>query len=283
MAYIDLLEELPKGVPRIMKRTVSCLAKLLILTGLLSVPLLAQDFQGTYELGPDGRISIANVSGDITVTGHSDNVVTVSAYFEGPDRELVRVEDLSGENSVVLQARYPQQTSCNASIQFRIQVPNSLFLRFDSLKTASGNVEISDVTGDVDAKSASGNMTVQRVDGYVDVSTASGDVVAVDIVGTVNAKTASGDVEVEITQLEGEGNLSFSSASGDVLVWAPASLNADVRMSTVSGKLETDFKGRLTVEDDEGPGKKAYGRLGSGLRELKISSASGNVSLLHSR
>jgi hypothetical protein len=85
-------------------------------------------------------------------------------------------------------------------------------------------------------------------------------------------------VDVEILSLEGEGRLIFSTASGNVYVRAPASLDAEVNLSTASGGLETDFP--LTIDEEDGPGKKAFGTLGGGSRVLKISSASGNVSLL---
>jgi DUF4097 and DUF4098 domain-containing protein YvlB len=271
-------QALKKGAPRIMKKSVLWLAKLTVFVGILSVSGLAQDFQNSYELGPEGRISIANVSGNIKVTGHGGSVVQVMAYFEGPDSDLVEVEDLSSGNSVELKARYPRNQSCNASIHFQVQVPFDRSFRFDSLKTASGNIELTQVMGEIDAKSASGNLTIHQVDGNIDVSTASGDVVVSEAVGTVRARSASGDVDVEILSLQGEGRLVFSTASGDVHVRAPASLDAEVMLSTASGKLQTDFP--LTIEDKEGPGKKAYGTLGGGSRALKISSASGNVSLL---
>jgi hypothetical protein len=49
-------------------------------------------------------------------------------------------------------------------------------------------------------------------------------------------------------------------------------------MSTVSGDIETNFP--IEVKQDRyGSGSRAEGQLGSGARTLKISSASGNVSL----
>jgi len=261
-----------------MRKSALWLAKLTVAVGIMAVSGLAQDFQNSYELGPGGRISIANVSGNIEVTGHGGSVVRVTAYFEGPDSNLVEVEDRSSGDSVVLKARYPRNQSCNASIHFQVQVPFDMVFRFDSLKTASGNIELTQVMGEIYAKSASGNLTLSQVDGNIDVSTASGNVVVSEAVGTVKARSASGDVDVEILGLEGEGRLIFSTASGNVHVSAPASLDAEVTLSTASGKLKTDFP--LTIDDGDGPGKKAFGTLGGGSRVLKISSASGNVSLI---
>src|SRR6266545_3444294 len=91
--------------------------------------------------------------------------------------------------------------------------------------------------------------------------------------------STSGNVEVEIMQLSGAGDMEFASTSGNVRVKLPANLDADVRMSTTSGGLKTDFP--LTIEEPErGSGRRAAGRVGGGSRNLRLSSTSGSVSLL---
>jgi DUF4097 and DUF4098 domain-containing protein YvlB len=73
--------------------------------------------------------------------------------------------------------------------------------------------------------------------------------------------------------------MEFASVSGNVRVKLPANLDADVRMSTLSGGLKTDFP--LQIEEPErGPGRRATGRIGGGSRNLKLSTTSGSVSLL---
>jgi DUF4097 and DUF4098 domain-containing protein YvlB len=72
--------------------------------------------------------------------------------------------------------------------------------------------------------------------------------------------------------------MKFSSASGDVRVRVPSSVDADVYMSTASGSIRTNFPIEIR-EDRHGSGSRAEGRLGSGARSLRISTASGNVSL----
>ena len=108
---------------------------------------------------------------------------------------------------------------------------------------------------------------------------ASGNVIIGEINGTASAKSVSGNVDVEIMQLSGAQDMDFGSVSGNVRVKLPAALDADVRMSTMSGGLKTDFP--LTIEEPErGPGRRANGRIGGGSRQLKLSSVSGSVSLL---
>ena len=245
-----------------MMRNISRLALLLISCGLMFVAnVRAQDFQKNYSIPANGSINIRNVSGNIVITGYDGDAISVSAYKEGRDREMVEIEDTSTASRVDLAARYPSECNCNVDVRFELRVPRNLGYNFDQISTASGDINVSGVRGEMRLSTASGNVEVK------------------DVAGEVNARTASGDVEVQINSLEGSGNMKFSSASGDVHVRLPSTLDADVRMTSISGSVETDFP--LEVRRPRyGPGSNARGRLGNGSRLLQISSASGDVSLM---
>ena len=245
---------------------------------LLSLNAAAQDFRKSYEIGQGGSISVRNVSGDVTVTGYEGSAVLVLGFKEGRDRDRVWVEDNSAGNNVDVRARYPENCDCNASIRFEVKVPRANY-KFDPISSVSGDVEVTGVSGDLQAKSTSGNVTVRGVAGAVNARSTSGNVHVGEITGTVSGKSTSGNVEVEIMQLSGAGDMEFASTSGNVRVKLPANLDAEVRMSTTSGGLKTDFP--LTIEEPErGSGRRAAGRVGGGSRNLRLSSTSGSVSLL---
>ena len=238
----------------------------------------AQDFQKTYPLSTNGQISIRNVSGNVVVSGYDGELIAVSAIREGRDRDKVRVEDLSSGNRIELSTRYPKNCQCDASIHFEVHVPRSVRYSFEELSSASGNIEVRDVTGEVRINTASGDVLAQNVTGHVDASTASGTMRVRGVAGSVRASSASGDVDVEMIRVDDNRKMEFSSASGDVNVRLPLNIDADVEMSSASGDVKTNFP--LAVEsEDYGGGQRARGRLGNGSRRLHISSASGNVSL----
>ena len=260
------------------RRTFLSFVGALALTLAASAAASAQEFQRTYDIAAGGSVEIANVSGDISLTGHDGNTVVVNAYKTGRDRDQVEVEDNSAPGRVSLRAKYSNNCNCDASVRFEVRVPRSANLSFEKITTASGNLKAEGFTGRLHLSTASGEVTVRGVGGEIRASSASGTVRVENATGTVSASSASGDVEVELTRLEGAGNMRFSSASGNVHVRMPSSIDANVSLSTVSGDIETNFPIEVR-RNRHGAGSRAEGQLGSGARQLKISSASGNVSL----
>jgi DUF4097 and DUF4098 domain-containing protein YvlB len=262
-----------------MRRMTRLAAALCFLVSALLAQAAAQDFQKSYRLGAGGSINIRNVSGDIIIKGYDGDAVTVSGIKEGRDSDKVTVEDESAGNNISVGVRYERNCNCEASVRFEVQVPRSTRYDFNKISTASGNISMTQLTGDMVVHTASGDVTITDVAGKINAATASGEMRVKNVSGTVSARSASGNVDVEISRLEGTGNMDFASASGDVVVRAPSDLDGNVEMASATGSLKTDFP--LQVEArDYGPGERARGRLGSGSRSLRISSASGNVSLL---
>ncbi len=273
----------------------------------------AQDFQKAYRLAEGNKVGIKNVAGDILVKGYDGGEILVTAFKEGRDRDRLTIEDFSSEISVDVRVKYPQDCNCEASIRFEVQVPRALNYNYDGFSTVAGNIKIEEVMGMIRADNISGLIVLRNVSGTIYASSLSGDVTieqATEIVPTpssgqssgrsnggvrrverrylrgdqpnnsVLAKSISGNVKVTLVQLASSNmnQMEFTSLSGNVEVRMPENLGADVEMSTVVGKVETNFA--LTVVKSEiGIGGSARGRLGDGSRGLKITSTSGNVSL----
>jgi len=244
-----------------MKKNLGMLALVLALVGLFSLATLpAQDLHQSYTLPAGSHIQIQNISGDLKVVGYAGSSVVVDAIRSGWDKDLVQIEDLSTGGKLELRVRYPEKGNCEASVSFEVRVPASLEFSFDKLVSVSGNVVVGGVRGDIHA------------------STVSGDVLVKDVSGTVNASSVSGSVNAEITQIAGAGDMKFSSVSGSVNVKAPIAGIPNIEMTTLSGKLETDFPIQIQ-EKQFGPGRSARGNVGNGTGNLRISSISGSISL----
>lgn len=221
----------------------------------------AEDFRKIYSIAAGGEIVIGSYMGDVRVRGYEGDSIEVLAYKKGADRDYIEIDDRSLGNRIELHTRFLKQGHGSGSADFEIRVPNSVEYNFSRLSSMAGKVEVSGVIGRIRAESVRGDVEVK------------------DVTGLVSASSVSGNVRVEIDRVSGRSNMRFSSISGNIDVRAPANLNALIEMSSASGLLKTDFP----IEIHElryGPGRSARGRLGSGSQVLRISSVSGQVSLI---
>ncbi len=238
------------------------LALCLVLSLVMIPAAMAQDLHKSYMIGPGGSIKIQNISGDIKITGYTGSAITVDATVSGRDRQLITVEDLSTSGGLSLRAKYPEQSgNIQASVDFEVHVPSGIDYKFDRITSVSGSIMVADVRGELQLNSVSGSIT------------------ATEITGTASAKSVSGNVEVDIPRVEGGGDMQFSSISGNVIVTAPATLGANIDMSTLSGALETTFPIQVQ-EKSFGPGRSARGSVGARADfNLRLNTISGKVSL----
>jgi DUF4097 and DUF4098 domain-containing protein YvlB len=236
---------------------------LALFLALVMIPAaMAQDLHKSYMMGSGSSIKIQNISGNIKITGYGGSAIAVDATVTGRDRQLITVEDLSTLDSLVLRAKYPEQSgNIEASVDFEVRVPSMISYNFDRINSVSGNIDVAGVRGNLSLNSVSGTVT------------------ASEITGAVTAKSVSGNVEVDIPRVEGSGDMQFSSISGNVIVAAPSTIGANIEMSTLSGALETSFP--IQVQEKKfGPGSSARGLVGARADfNLRLSTISGKVSL----
>jgi hypothetical protein len=126
------------------------------------------------------------------------------------------------------------------------------------IENGSGDVDGSDIGGDVIGKVSSGNFTLSGVTGSVTVVNSSGNIRAERVDGDVSAEANSGDVVVELAKPH---NVKANASSGDVTVMVP---NAGYRVLVDSDSGEQ----KVDVQNDP-----------SGQFELNLSAGSGDVVL----
>jgi len=238
---------------------------------------LAQDFQKTYSMSPDSSIRIRSISGEVRIQGYDGTKIEIEGYKIVRNCDRVEIVDRSTVSQIDVDVRYPEGR-CDASVNFKVRVPRNTRYNFDLIRSISGNVYLTDVAGRVKAESISGFVQLQNISGTVSASSISGNVNVQSVNGMVSASSTSGNVDVYLKQIEGSGDMVFSSISGNVQVKAPLTLDANVTMSTLSGRLKTDFE--VEVQQRRyAPGYSARGRLGAGTHNIQIRSVFGMVSL----
>ncbi|MEO8272860.1 MAG: DUF4097 family beta strand repeat-containing protein [Chloroflexota bacterium] len=173
-----------------------------------------------HEIGPRGRFTLRQASGEIRIRGVEGATVRVRSLDDETLDEQFTVE--TGDGFVELRQR--DQFSLGklmlrigASPEIEVEVPHGATV---SVESASAEIEASDLDGTKRFRTASGELRLARFAGALDVETVSGDI---DLEGQAPLelvmKSISGDVRVRVPKLK---RLDMGTTSGDL--WLDAEL-----------------------------------------------------------
>jgi hypothetical protein len=137
------------------------------------------------------------------------------------------------------------------------------------VNTASGDVSIAAIGGDVRVTSASGDVEIGSVGGDSVLHSASGDLRVADTGGSAQVRTASGDIDLLRAR---RGELRAQSASGDVTVSVLPGTGVYMDVRTLSGSTSSD----LTVGDTP----PATQNEPTATLSLRVQTASGDVTVV---
>ncbi len=261
----------------------------------------------TVTFDARGTVTVSCPGGDVVVTGTDRNQIVVKARTE---RGAIRFVS-SGSNATL----EPAANRGCSDARFEVSVPATVRL---VANTWSGSLQVSGVTGDVEAHAQSGDIQVRDAGDNLEVATLSGDIGVRGVRGSANIHTLSGDVtlegargDVEIETVSGDialsdvvsrqirthstsGNLEFGGTivnagryeftthSGELRLALPANVGAQLSLSTFSGEIESAFPITLTP-GTHGIGasqaKKLNFSLGQGSARIIAETFSGDVTL----
>jgi DUF4097 and DUF4098 domain-containing protein YvlB len=248
----------------------------------------------TFPLTPDSKVSVTNISGEVSIEGWDQPQAEVRVTRRGgspDDRRRVEVKYIFDGTNLTLRTA---QNRNGIDVKYDIKLPRgtklitvegvSSDLNISdlngpvSVNTQSGSIEMRDINGDVTASTASGSINISEIRGKISANSASGSIEIRDIVGTVKANTASGDMNVVFETVTSGDELKFSSASGDIELTFRGDINADLSAETVSGDIELDREFGIPVEKPV-VGRRANGRIGQGGQRFKVNTVSGDIKI----
>ncbi len=251
----------------------------------------------TVRLGSEGAIDLHNMSGSVTVTrgGGSDATIEAVKVARGATDaaaremlQLVKIDIAERAGRVDVRTEYPffergrtakpEHRNVNVAVHYTISAPAGTRLRVNSM---SGNITVSDITGELSLEAMSGNIKIDRAgrittaktmsgdvaiasaksEGVIDTGSMSGNVtlkqvkarrVAVGVVsGTislvdvdcerVDAQTTSGTIVFE-GALAKNGRYRFGTHSGDVKVAVAGDTGFELDASSWGGGVQSDLK-----------------------------------------
>lgn len=144
--------------------------------------------------------------------------------------------------------------------------------------SASGEIKLQKLEAEeVNITTASGDVWIKEVNGRFRCNTASGKVDIADGCGYGNIGTASGDVKLFLAELTGD--LSVSTASGEVTLKLPEDSSFAFDADTASGDIDTFFDDALQFSKR---GDHAGGTVGNNASnmEVGVETASGDIRIL---
>jgi hypothetical protein len=226
------------------------------------------DFEWTGQLASGQHIEILDINGSIHASPARDGNIVVTAVKKAGRRGNpadVKIATSADAGGVTVCVVYDGSNTCRSnsrgndnqnnndtSVEFTVQVPAGIVLR---ARSVNGSIDANGLMSDTDASTVNGSVTVATS-------------------GSARATTVNGAIKAAMGQAPNGGK--FSTVNGDVTLQLPASTNASVRVSTVSGSIQSDFP--LQIDSEPGP-RHASGAIGAGGQELAISTVNGSVTL----
>ena len=185
------------------------------------------EFHKTVPLSADGRVSLENINGNAEITGWDRNEVQIDAVKTAPDQQRLdeaRIEVDGSGDSVRIRTRYPENRNHNnpGSVHYTLHVPMNAQL--EKVDLVNGSLDISHVSGEVNANLVNGRLRAH------------------DLAGTSKLSTVNGSMDAEFRTLADVREVKLNSVNGSMNVVLPSSPNAEIRAATVSGSIRTDSR-----------------------------------------
>lgn len=249
---------------------------LLLFTGdSLSARVFRFESSHEYEVQPDFKLSVDNISGDIKVSYQPGDKLIVDVVKEVSARSRDDAEDIenrieveidAGKKSIEIRTVIPDRLgrgsflgglfnlggSTDAHVNYYIRVPVSVEL---SISTASSDIKIAGISGRIDIESTSGDMEFDDVTANCGIRNTSGDFRLRDVKGDVSIGSTSSDAMIDNL----EGDLDLRCTSGDTeIYWIVGNVyitktSGDVRIEDCSGDVDINTtSGDVSVQQREG-------------------------------
>jgi DUF4097 and DUF4098 domain-containing protein YvlB len=190
------------------------------------------EFRRLYSLGQNGRVSLENSYGDVSISSWDRDDVLVEAIKHSRDPHRLEEAQIVVEPSTGSLNIHTLYTGADAihqpSVEYRIVVPRTT--TFDEIRIGNGGLKIRGVTGSVKASSVNGGIKAERLEGGADLS------------------TVNGSVEAGFDRVRPANPIHLTTVNGPIHLVLPATAGARVSASTVSGGIESEFGRPVRVQ-----------------------------------
>jgi len=220
-----------------------------------------------FTLTGHSQLTVTNDSGRVSIhAGNTDRIIVHSTRFVsgfGASLDNIHTDYTQNGNAISISGHEDNAflSLGLGGVDFDISVPNTTDL---TLHTGSGDIHVTDITGQSKADTGSGNIEANNINGQTTLSTGSGNIQIeqVKLSGQSSLHTGSGNIRLT-GSLAPNGNYLLDTGSGNVTVNMPADSAFQLKTKTGSGDLHNSF------------GSNQVGT--SPYAELSIQTGSGNI------
>ena len=247
------------------------------LVGLVcAAPAAAQsDFEWRGQMAPGQGIEIKGINGNVRAVAARGNEVEVTAKRTArrSNPADVRFEVVPHAGGVTICAVYPAApgqppNECKPGSGGRSSSrDNDTSVNFTVRVPAGVGFIGRTVNGAVDGEALQGTAEAHSVNGSIRLVTT----------GLANATTVNGSINVSVGRADWPDGADFKTVNGEITLKLPPVVNAEVRATTVSGSIKSELPITMTGQFE---GRRLQGTLGSGGRQLALSTVNGSITLL---
>ena len=263
-----------------------CLA--MCLTGCINIGSCAMraKYQRTVQLSeplsPGSAFEAQTHNGSIKINGaevtecNMTATIVTRAATDEEARELsekVKVTLVPSGNRLITKIDKPSQLiNKSVSVSLDVEVPNKTDL---GLVTHNGSVEISDITGELDATTHNGKVNSERISGTTALKTHNGSVTCKEISGSTQLKTHNGSIKAYYTDnAQSVCDISIVTYNGSIELNTPPDFSGRIDASTRNGSINTDLP--ITVSGKISK-TSLKGTIGAGDGQLHLETYNGSI------
>ena len=228
----------------------------------------------TIPMAPGGQFTLSNISGDITVAGNDDAVLTLRATKrlvdpgtvsdnvarDALDRVEIEIRDRGGR--VAVEAEYPRRGLSGrladlfrggrmaVAVDYAVTVPPGVAVAIESV---SGSVTVEGVDGETSIETISGDVRLSSLPRLAEVEMVSGDLLMTDVGhdDDLSAEAVSGRITIDGVRAP---RVDVEAVSATIVLTRVEARRVDV--ATVSGPVSfdgpLDAEGRYELESHSG-------------------------------
>ena len=263
---------------------------LVLAAALLSVKVMAQTEELKVPLSDPGKpykLSVALISGSITITGYDGKEVIIEASTDGQAKRKHENRDEARQGGM-------KRINTNGGLDITAKEKNNeVTIGSDiPMRNTSLNIKIPQGVSNLKIDCVNnGAITVSNVSGNIEATNINGSVLINDVSGSVVASSVNGNIRVSFKSIDSKAPMAFSTLNGNVDLTLPANLKANVKLKSDRGGIYTDFD--ITAADKESKVTRStkdgmyrvtidetvYGKINGGGPELMMKTMNGSLYL----